>query len=295
MNEPKSAKMQCNHCHKVIKYPADRSGQKAKCPGCREEIELVDQTRRQEVKTTSEGTISTVPPATQPPPLPTVVSSPISNAKDELASTALMEDRRHRDSKIATFISDGQSVATVAKLLSRVTDICTNSEQPEYIAVQHLPGVLSPDAIVLTNKRVIIFRAKALGRMKMLDVQWLDVQNIRIQEGMLGAAISVTGVNGHSELIDKLPKAQARAVYRVGQEREEIVREHRRDRKMEEERNAAGGVVVNANIGGNAPPNQPVAPSDPMVKLQQLKTMLENDLISQAEFDAKKTDILASM
>ena len=56
-----------------------------------------------------------------------------------------------------------------------------------------------------------------------------------------------------------------------------------------------------SNTGGmgqqQAPPQQQPAadPNDPMVKLQKLKQLLDNGLITQEEFDSKKKDILASM
>ena len=128
----------------------------------------------------------------------------------------------------------------------------------------------------------------------MVDVPWMDVRDIRVQEGIVGASLSVQGHNGHIEVIDHLPKKQARCVYRVGQQREEEMREYRRQRKMEEDRNAAGGVVVNAAITPAAA--TPAAnPNDLTARLQQLKSMLDADLIDQAEFDAKKAEILASL
>jgi Short C-terminal domain len=57
---------------------------------------------------------------------------------------------------------------------------------------------------------------------------------------------------------------------------------------MEESRAAAGGVVINGLGGG---PQQ----DDPMAILGKLKQMLDAGLISQGEFDAKKTDLLAKM
>jgi len=48
---------------------------------------------------------------------------------------------------------------------------------------------------------------------------------------------------------------------------------------------------------GQTPPAAPAAPAaaDPMAKLQQLKQMLDGELISQEEYDAKKKDILSEM
>nr|WP_160148076.1 PH domain-containing protein [Rubripirellula obstinata] len=208
----------------------------------------------------------------------------------ETASTASVPAVASSDSRLAKFISDGQPPKTIGKLLNRVEGICSESESPQYIAVQHLPSVMSPDAIVLTDRRVIIFRSKALGRMNMVDVQWMDVSNIHVKEGVVGASLTVTGLNGHVETIDHLPKPQARSVYRVGQEREEQMREFRRSRKMEEDRNAASQVNVNTSVAA------PVASApDPMERLSKLKTMLDSGLIEQADFDARKAEILSEI
>ncbi|MFG0290165.1 MAG: PH domain-containing protein [Rhodopirellula sp. JB044] len=196
------------------------------------------------------------------------------------------------DSALSRFISDGQPTKVVGKLLSRVTDICTDTEQPEYIAVQHLPSLMSPDAIVLTNKRVIIFRAKTLGRMNMVDVPWIEIQDVHISEGIVGSTLSVSALDGRVEKLEHLPKAQARCVYRVGQQREEEMREFRRNRKMEEERNAASSVTVNTAVA----PLQPTgSPDDLTSRLAQLKQMLDAGLIEQHEFETKKAEILASL
>jgi len=279
-------KMRCPGCKKVIQFPTTKAGKHAKCPSCSCTLTLVDQTQRQVAKS-----VAVHAPAQKPAADPTSLTSP--SKRDQPAATDTTSITPVKDSRLSRFISDGQSEKVVAKLLSRIDEVCTVDENPEYIAVQHLPGVLSPDAIALTNRRVIIFRAKALGRMEMVDVAWLNVANIHIKEGIVGATLSVAGINGHVETIDHLPKKQARCVYRVGQQREEEMREHRRDRRMEEDRNAAGGVVVNAAIG--TPPAPHTAGGDLKSRLAELRSMLDEGLIDQQEFDAKKSEILSSL
>ncbi|MDV6030571.1 MAG: hypothetical protein F9B45_10805 [Phycisphaera sp. RhM] len=103
-----------------------------------------------------------------------------------------------------------------ASYIQPVEQLCTNSEAAEHIAVQHRPALASLGAIVLTNHSVILFRGKTLGRMRFFDISWYDVKNIHLSEGILGASLIVTGVNGHRETIDHLLKEQARSIYRVG-------------------------------------------------------------------------------
>lgn len=129
--------------------------------------------------------------------------------------------------------------------------------------------------------------------MEFVDVPWSHVSNVHVKENLLGAVVSITGSNGHSESVDYLPKDQARKVYRYGQEMEEKMVEWRRQRKMEEERNAADQVIVNTAIA--APAAHSTASEDPLQRLTKLKSMLDAGLIDQSEFDAAKARILASM
>jgi Short C-terminal domain len=98
-------------------------------------------------------------------------------------------------------------------------------------------------------------------------------------------------VQGRFISVDSLPKAQARRLYALSQEMEEAARTERRARELEDKRAAAGGVVVQSP---SAPAQAPAAP-DPLATLQKLKGMLDAGLISQAEYDQKKSEILAAM
>ena len=64
-------------------------------------------------------------------------------------------------------------------------------------------------------------------------------------------------------------------------------------------RAAAGGVVVHAPIAAPAmPPPMPAQQQpgdDPMAALAQLKKLREADLITEEEFAAKKSEILARL
>ncbi len=182
----------------------------------------------------------------------------------------------------------------VTRLLGRVQEICTSAETPLYMAVQQKPiANFAPDAVVLTNKRFIFFRQKVLGRMDFVDCLWMHVANVHMKENLVGATVTLHGYNGWVDRIDYLPKVQARRVYRVAQEMEENMIEFRRDRMMEEQRNAANQVVVQNALTPAPAPVQ--AGSDPVVKLQQIKQMLDAGLIEQGEYDRKKASILESM
>lgn len=182
----------------------------------------------------------------------------------------------------------------VVKLHQRVTEICTREEILEYMAIQQRPVAnFSPDAVVLTNRRIMIFRQKLLGRMDMADLQWMFCRDVRIKEDIMGATISVQATNGAVSSVDWLPKPQARKVYRIAQEMEEAMIELRRNRDMEERRSSATNIVVNAP--NTSPPASAAPTADPVAKLSQLKQMHDAGLITDEEFAAKKQDILSQM
>ena len=116
---------------------------------------------------------------------------------------------------------------------------------------------------------------------------------------MLGSTMSFATSGGQRISLDYLPKDQARKLYRFAQEHEQHSYEERRQRRMEEDRAKAGGVTVQTNVGVAAQPvpgqHAPQPASDPVVALKQLKDMLGAELISAAEFEAKKAEILKRM
>lgn len=136
-----------------------------------------------------------------------------------------------------------------------------------------------------------MFRQKILGRLEFIDCPWLEIAGIDMKEKMIRAVLSVQGITGHLEVVDHLPKAQARRVYRIGQEMEEAKSESRRKRRMEEDKNAASQVTINTMLGSPFAASDPAA-IDLVARLQRLKQMFESGLISEAEFQAKKTEII---
>ncbi|MCR9293326.1 MAG: PH domain-containing protein [bacterium] len=219
-------------------------------------------------------------------------------APAELAGVPVGIARRRDDDVggIGRFMADGQDPAMICKLAERVDGICTQDEYPLYMAVQQKPVVnFSPDAVVFTNRRAIIFRQKVLGRLQFVDLPWINVADVHLQEDLLGSTISIRGVNRHIEQVSSLPKTQARKIYRIAQDMEQKMVELRRERTMEEKRAAATNVVVNNDLGALVP-KQPDAPqSDPVEALTKLKKLLDAELITPEEYEKKKSQILERM
>ena len=162
----------------------------------------------------------------------------LGNASDETPPIVAAISKKEDDvGGIGRYMADGQDPSMIIKLVERVDGICTVNEKALYMAVQQRPVAnFSPDAVVLTNRRAIIFRQKVLGRLQFVDVPWINVGDVHVSENIIGSTISIRGLNGHTEHVDYLPKPQARKIYRIAQEMEEKMVELRRERNMEEKR-----------------------------------------------------------
>ena len=204
---------------------------------------------------------------------------------------------------IKKFLNEDQDPKAVEKISEKVNDLLTNGETVEYIAVQNKPAInISPDSIVLTNKRILFFRSKSFGLVTDFnDYLWKDVAESHISEAILGSTFTMTAITGFIETIDYIPKSQARKLYQYAQGKEEEMIEYRRQKELEEKRATAGGITVNTQ---NEKPEElqkpqevkPEVPTeDPMETLMKLKAFLDNDLISLEDYETKKKEILNRM
>jgi len=197
---------------------------------------------------------------------------------------------------IKSFLNENQNPTAVKKTHTKVSELLTSNEKIEYIAVQKKPAInLSPDCIALTNKRIIFCRPKTFGlSMRFQDFLWKDVADCHMKEGIMGATFFMKSTKNTISSLDYLPKAQARLLYRYAQEREEEMSEYRRQRELENARAAAGGGII-VNTSENKVSKNKSSIGSPIESLKKLKEMLQNDLISQEEFDLKKSEILMKL
>ena len=129
--------------------------------------------------------------------------------------------------------------------------------------------------------------------MEFQDYLWKDISDCHMSEGILGATFKIKTTKGQINMLDYLPKSQARKLYQYAQGKEEEMIEFRRQKELEEKRAAAGGgIIVNTLQPTNETAKIKPESEDPLVALQKLKSLLENDLITQEEFDFKKKEIL---
>ena len=197
--------------------------------------------------------------------------------------------------ELSKYLNESQDPKTVEKVLKKINELLTRNENVEYVAVQKKPAVnFSPDSVALTNKRIIFCRPKTFGlSMDFQDFLWKEIADCHIKEGILGATFTAKKVKGGIISMDYLPKSQARLLYRYAQEREEEMDEYRRQRELENSRaRAGGGITVNTL---NDKKQETEKQNDPLENLKTLKQLLEQDLISQEEFDNKKAEMLSKL
>jgi hypothetical protein len=212
---------------------------------------------------------------------------------------------------IEKFLNDQQEPKAVEKVYSRLVDLLTTGEEIIYIATQKKPLVnLFPDCIALTNKRILFFTPANLGlSIKFVDFVWKDIVDVFTKEEIIGAVFSVKTTNGAEMGVDYLPKIQGRKLYQYAQERKEAEREARRLRDLEEKRAESGSFNFDSHANAPAQATTPEPAPEPVVvappahveapkpdelteKLKKLRTLFDNGLISQEEYNQKKLELL---
>jgi hypothetical protein len=138
------------------------------------------------------------------------------------------------------------------------------------------------------------------------DVRWQDLHDAQLQVGIFGATLTVSagsgadlaGAEGGARrlVFAGLRKDQAQEVYRACQFQEQAWREKRRVRELEEMRARSGGVHLGGGVGGVGG----VAAGDelgrsPQARLQRAKEMLDQGLLTDAEFEQVKARILGEL
>lgn len=172
----------------------------------------------------------------------------------------------------------------------KVEEILTSDEVIVFSVVQTPIAGLKPDIVVLTNKRFILYHPGILG-CRFDDFLWRDIVDVKLEEGILGAKL-IFKAKDFKMSVDKLPKTEARRAYSIAQEKEQEAIENRRQRQMQED-SAKAGHIVFGNVSAGTQSSS--ISDDPMAKLTKLKNLFDAGLITQDEYNNKKSEILASM
>jgi hypothetical protein len=144
--------------------------------------------------------------------------------------------------------------------------------------------------------------------MEFIEYFWKDIKNCQMKEEIFGASFTIILLNSEPYSIDYIPKIQARRLYKIAQEQDELHSQLIRERDLEEKRASAGSVYMTQSppVQESASPIQepiqeivvdepaPIAEqNDIMNSLQKLKTLFDAGLLTQDEFESKKAEILS--
>jgi hypothetical protein len=192
--------------------------------------------------------------------------------------------------------------------LTTLRGLLTSGETLEACAVQHRLYALTHRrlCIAATSGRFISLTRRLLGGYESADIRWQDLKETRIRAGILAADLTLVAQSNSDLNIGAevnrvwtfagLCKDQAQAMYRICQQHDQIWREKRRIRELEELRAKAGGVQIGGQSGyAAAAAADAGAESEPARRLRQAHEMLEAKLISDSEYEAIKAKIVSGL
>ncbi len=203
---------------------------------------------------------------------------------------------------IDKFLIDEQDPKAVEKVIGKLKDLLTNGEEIIYLAVQKKPAVnLLPDSIAISNKRIFYCEPGNLGlTMNFKDISWKNIKEVSFKEEFFGAKFVCVPQHGENIVTDYVPKVQARKLHQAANEQLEQYKELLRQQQLEANRATASTVnipVANTEETAitSAPQSSEDQEDDSTIKLRKLKTLYDQQLITQTEYEIKKQAILDSL
>jgi hypothetical protein len=207
---------------------------------------------------------------------------------------------------------DGPQAPGLEAALATLRGLLTSEETLEAWAVQHRLYALTHRRVCIaaTSGRFISLNRRLLGGYDSADIRWQDLKETRISAGIIAADLTViaqasSDLNIGSEVnriwtFAGLRKDQAQAMYRICQQHDQVWREKRRIRELEELRAKSGGVQIGGGqIGSGQSPyggaESAGQESEPARRLRQAREMLDAKLISDSEFESIKAKIVSGL
>jgi hypothetical protein len=205
------------------------------------------------------------------------------------------------------FLIDEQDPKAVEKILVKLNDMLTPGEEVLYLAVQKKPAVtLVPDTVAVTSRRVFFCIPGNLGLTTNFEIySWKDIKEVSFKEEFFGARFTAVPLSGENFTVDYIPKVQARKLYQFSNQQidrlkaelkqEQYLKEQQQRREQIEKETAAQAEIAEpvAFEPVAVLPEPEVFEDEITMKLKKLKVLFEKQLISQEEYEAKKSDILS--
>ncbi len=194
---------------------------------------------------------------------------------------------------------------------------------------------LLPDSITVSNKRIFLCEFTKLGLATNFEIfSWTDIKDIAFKEEIFGSKVTVIPQAGENLTIDYIPKVQARKLYQLIKEAletakapaakpstEPIVERPKPEPTVavvpsQNNEASAAKPVDNAEPAASTPQINEVKPPEKSMpsfiqeerapkaaeeddeltqKLKKLKTLYDRQLITQAEYETKKTELLSQL
>jgi hypothetical protein len=215
--------------------------------------------------------------------------------------------------------ADGDRGAQAAT--AQVQSLLVQGETLVAVALQHRLFALTHRRTLAaaTTGRFIFLSRRLIGGYDPIDMRWQDLKDVHLKVGLLSATVTLEFSANHSDTAvgeggagvieaSGLRIAPAQALYRECQAQVQAWREKRRVRSLEEMRAQAGGVQIATGVYPQGEPPavlsdrqieataRPVqAAEDPAQRLARAKSMLDQGLISDPDFEAIKAKIIGSL
>ena len=202
--------------------------------------------------------------------------------------------------------SPGADDLGLSAALATLQGLLTSGETLEAWAAQRRLYALNHRRVLIaaTSGRFISLKRRLFGGYDSADIRWQDLKETRISAGIIAAdliliAQSSSDLNIGAEVnrvwsFEGLHKDQAQAMYRICQQHDQVWREKRRVRELEELRAKSGGVQISGQPAYGGADAAGVE-SDPARRLRQAREMLEAKLISDSEFESIKAKIVSGL
>ena len=174
-----------------------------------------------------------------------------------------------------------------AKAQAQLERILMTGETLIVAAPQHRVFALFKRRAVLaiTSSRVLTLQRGLIGGFRMVDMQWKDLKDVRIEQNILDQLCGSNLAFDHlsqpqmAVAVDGVPSEVATAMYGRGQSEEQAW--------LEEMRAQAGGVTVGTMTDAGGGGSERIVDD-----IQRAKSLLDSGAISDAEFQEMKAKIL---
>jgi hypothetical protein len=201
----------------------------------------------------------------------------------------------------------GAKDSGLSAALATLQGLLTSGETLEAWAAQRRVYALSHRRVCIaaTSGRFISLNRRVFGGYDSADIRWQDLKEARISAGIIAADLTLiaqsnSDLNIGAEVnrvwtFEGLNKDQAQAMYRICQQHDQVWREKRRVRELEELRAKSGGVQISGAQAGYSSTDAAGSESEPTRRLRQAREMLDAKLISDSEFESIKAKIVSSL